>query len=353
MRFPEDSNPAFHCIADDWDAFEPYWQACKHGSYARPLRIALQEFYGVDDLTGENWREIVRKANENNTPGIYRRIFKEACGVERSVLCSGSLPDADDPLLLGNIVAPSMQVTSKQSMEGLVEKVDGASVRTLDDLIEAMGRWMEIQAADGAIEFKTRAMPVERPSREKAGEALSRLLAGVALCTDESNELCTYLREADAKKAAELGLPLAIHTGVWGDFRSLSVTDLIGFVGRNPETKMDIYHLGIPEVRSAVQVVKNFRNAYLNLCWAHVVANDMVVATLKEALDMVPTNKVFAFGADYILFIEKVYGHLQMARENVAQVLGDRVDRNLMDLSDAEEILRMWFYDNPKEFYGL
>ncbi len=353
MPFPEGAAPAFACIEQHWDAFEPYWRLVKHGSYARAFRIALQKFYGVDDLTRENHAEIVRKANEDNAPGIFKRIFNDACGIEKSVVCSGALPDRDDPLLVGNIVAPSMQITSKQAMDGLVGKVDGASVRTLDDLVEVMGRWMEMQAADGAIEFKTRAIPVERPNRDKAAAAFSSMVAGVAFSTDESNQFCTYMREADAKKAAELDLPMAIHTGVWGDFRDLSVSDLIGFIGRNPATKMDIYHLGIPEVRAAVQVVKNFPNAYLNLCWAHVVASDMVVATLKEAMDVIPMNKVFAFGADYILFVEKVYGHLQMARENVAIVLGDRVDRNLMDLSEAKEVLRMWFYDNPKEFYRL
>ena len=42
-----------------------------------------------------------------------------------------------------------------------------------------------------------------------------------------------------------------------------------------------------------------------------------------------------------------------MARENVAIVLGDRVDRNLMDMDEAKETLRAWFYDNPKTFYRL
>jgi len=79
----------------------------------------------------------------------------------------------------------------------------------------------------------------------------------------------------------------------------------------------------------------------------------MVTASLKEAIDMVPVNKVFAFGADYVTFIETVYGHLYIARENVAIALGDRVDRCLMDLDDAKEILKAWFYDNPKRFYGL
>jgi len=74
---------------------------------------------------------------------------------------------------------------------------------------------------------------------------------------------------------------------------------------------------------------------------------------MKEAIDMVPFNKIFAFGADYVFFIEKVYGHLQIARENIALALGDRVDRGLMDLDEAKAILKAWFYDNPKQFYNL
>jgi hypothetical protein len=89
------------------------------------------------------------------------------------------------------------------------------------------------------------------------------------------------------------------------------------------------------------------------LCWAHIVAPEMVVASLKEAIDMIPLNKVFAFGADFVTFIESVYGHLHMARENVAIALGDRVDRRLMGLDEAKQILKAWFYDNPRDFYRV
>jgi predicted TIM-barrel fold metal-dependent hydrolase len=227
-------------------------------------------------------------------------------------------------------------------------------VASLDELLEATASWMEKQVKEnGAIVFKTTTWPIDQPDREKAQAALDKILAGEVMEHEEERELAVFLREADATNAGELGVPLAIHTGVWNDFRNLDARHLIQFIFRNPETRMDIYHLGIPNVRETLQIVKNFPNAYLNLCWAHIVASDMVVQTLKEAIDIVPLNKVFAFGADYIHFVEKVYGHLHMARENIAIALGDRVERNLMDLDEAKHILRAWFYDNPKEFYGL
>ena len=354
MTFSKPGPAGFREMKEDWDALEPYWLATRHGSYTRPFRLALQKFYGVDDLTRENWRDVMEQINANNTPGIYKRVFHDACGIEKAIVCAPNLPAKDDPIFKGNITSPSLRATSKQGIEDIAQDVGAPTVASLGELLEAAASWMEKQVKEnGAIQFKTTTWPIEHPDREKAQAALNKILAEEELEYEEERELAVFLREADAKNAGELGVPLAIHTGVWNDFRQLDARHLIKFIFRNSGTKMDLYHVGIPNVRETLQIVKNFPNAYLNLCWAHIVASDMVVQTLKEAIDMVPLNKIFAFGADYIHFVEKVYGHLHMARENIAIVLGDRVQRNLMDLDEAKHILRAWFYDNPKKFYGL
>ena len=345
---------AFHCVPDDWQAFAPVWQACKHGSYARPIRIALQEFYGVDDFTEENFLDIVAQINANNTEGIYDRIFRQKCNIEKSIVCSNVLPDADDSLLCGNIYSPSLAFNTLSGIEQIAKEMEfDRPVSTVEELVEIGDAWMELVARRGAIEFKTRATSVQNPDRDSAQGILERLLAGETICENDVAPLSSYMREFNARKCAELQLPFAIHTGVWEDYRAIEIADQIPFILRHPETRMDLYHVGIPHPRDAIQIVKNFPNAYLNLCWAHVVAPDMLVQTMKEAFDMVPLNKIFAFGGDYLYFIEKTYGHLQMARENLSLVLGDRVDRGLLDLDEAKVILKAWFYDNPKQFYKL
>ncbi len=246
-----------------------------------------------------------------------------------------------------------MLVGSPQGIELMAKAVGASDVKSLDELIAVSDAWMEHQVKQGAIEFKTGAVPCEHADRETAAEIAARALKGESVSTAEAQIVGVFIRDENARKAAELGVPLAIHTGVWNDFRTNDVKHLIGLIARHPDTRMDLYHLGIPSVRDAIQVVKNYANAYLNLCWAHIVAPDMLVTTMREAMDMVPVNKVFAFGADYILFVEKVYGHLHMAKENIALVLGDRVERCLMDLDEAKVVLKQWFYDNPREFYGF
>ena len=353
MPFPKGVWPAFHVIGDDWDAFEPHWSAVKFGSYARPIRIALQRFYGVDDFTRENYLGIVKAINESNKRGIYDRIFREECGIEKVIICSGALPDASDPLLAGNLFIPMNMnaAASKSTLDALAAHVGRSEIKTIDELVEATDYWMETHRKQGAIQFKVYAIPVEHPSKDKAASALRLLRTGKALPPGADEELRAYMRETHAKKAAELGVSLSIHTGVWNDFRKLRVEDIVGFIERNPDTPMDVYHLGIPSPRAAIQTIKNYPNAYMNLCWSHIVASDMVTQSLHEMIDMVPLNKIFAFGGDYTLFIEKVFGHLQMARENIAIALGSRVERNLMDMDDAKQMMRAWFYDNPKQFY--
>lgn len=153
--------------------------------------------------------------------------------------------------------------------------------------------------------------------------------------------------------ASELGLAVGVHTGMWGDFRALDPKHLIPAIIRHPETKFDIYHMGMPWVRDTGIMGKNFPNVWLNLCWSHVISPRMVCSALDEWMDLVPMNKIIAFGGDYDKQIEKVYGHLVMARENIARVLGGRVDDGLMTEEEAITIAKKWFYHNPKELYDL
>ena len=343
----------FYLIKDDWDALEPYWNNVKHGSYARPLLIALKKYYDVDDLTRENYTDVLTKINENNKPGIIKRVMQDDCNIVKSINCRNEVSKYEDDFVLSNVSSPSLVCNSKAGIDIMLEYCGRDKIENIDELIELGNVWMEKKAAEGAIEFKGRANPVGKPDKDKAEEELQRILKGENLIEWDTQNLTAYVFEDNIHKAAELDRPVAVHTGVWHDFRNLDVVDTLNIIERNPQTRFDIYHLGIPNTRTAVQIIKNFPNAYMNLCWAHIVAPEMLIQTMKEAIDMVPMNKIFAFGADYVRVIEKVYGHLQIAKENISIILGDRVDQGQMDIDTAKEIMLKWFYKNPVEFYRI
>ena len=67
---------------------------------------------------------------------------------------------------------------------------------------------------------------------------------------------------------------------------------------------------------------------------------------LEEMLDSVPANKIFGFGGDY-RYPELSYGHLIMARQNIARVLAARVEAGRCTEDEAVETARWLLHDNP------
>jgi predicted TIM-barrel fold metal-dependent hydrolase len=203
------------------------------------------------------------------------------------------------------------------------------------------------------VGLKTRANPYGKPERQAALDAFESLRDGKVRQLPPVNPLRDYITDRTIDFAARHELVIAVHTGYWGDFRELDPLHMIPLLQRHPRARFDIYHLGYPWVRQALMLGKGFPNVWLNLCWTHIISQRFARDGLEEALDLVPVNKLLAFGGDYHTPVEKVYGHLVMAREDVAYVLAKRIERGLMTEERALEIARMWFWDNPKELYHL
>ena len=51
--------------------------------------------------------------------------------------------------------------------------------------------------------------------------------------------------------------------------------------------------------------------------------------------------------------MEKVYGHLKMARQNIARVLAEKVQEGSFSRAEASLVARRLMFDNPNEFYRL
>ena len=83
-----------------------------------------------------------------------------------------------------------------------------------------------------------------------------------------------------------------------------------------------------------------------------IISQAQTCSGVDELLDQVPINKVLGFGGDYARPVEKVVGHLHMAREDFAAVFARRIDRGRMSFDEAMEILHMWFWENPLDLYN-
>jgi predicted TIM-barrel fold metal-dependent hydrolase len=117
--------------------------------------------------------------------------------------------------------------------------------------------------------------------------------------------------------------------------------------------RFDVFHLGMPMIRDAILIGKSYPNVTLNLTWCPLISQVQTCRALDEIIDLVPLNKVIAFGGDYRAAVQKVWGHLVMARECVATALANRIEAGSFDRAEALRIARMWFHDNPARIYRI
>ncbi len=91
---------------------------------------------------------------------------------------------------------------------------------------------------------------------------------------------------------------------------------------------------------------KNFANVYLDLCWLHIISPKVARDCLSEWIETVPSNKIMAFGGD-LSYVEGAWTHAEMARENVARVLAEKVDSGYMTEDDAAALAEKLFEPTP------
>jgi len=335
-----------------WPLFAPILANIRYGSYARPAFIAAKEFYGFDDINEETYRPLSEAMQAANTPGIYRRVLVEKCGIKAALTQAGRT-DYDDGLLI-----PLMPLDTYAGVGAWRDLAQRAAAidevpNSLDEYLETIREGLRKWKTENVVGLKMVSRTYGPPSRARAVELFENLRNGSCESLPEMNPLRDFLMESMLDLAAEEGLVVAVHTGMWGDFRTLDPQHMIPIIQRHPATRFDLYHAGMPWVRETGVIGKNFANVWLNLCWCHIISPKMTRSFLDEWLDLVPINKILAFGGDYGTPVEKVYGHLTMAREDIATVLANRIDEGLLDLDDALLIACKWFYENPKELYGL
>jgi predicted TIM-barrel fold metal-dependent hydrolase len=344
---------------EKWRRVKPCWGAVRYGGYARIARLTTRLLTGADDLDDDSVAAVTDAMRRDNTPGLYRRWFRERCRFERLIVSNGTRPvetyayTADDLALMSLIIG----IVSPRSAAELqvYEKGTGLELRTPAALKKGLEIYIAAQAVDrGVVGFKAMSQYLaDAPAEAAVERALVALVQGRTLEAGAQADLNRFFYDEAFKLVRETRLPVGVHCGVWGDFRASDVTNFIGVIQRFPEIAFDLFHMSIPSARENALVVKNFRNAYGNLCWSPTLSPAIFESALAEWLDMVPVNKVTAFGGDVIFGPQAVYGSRAVCLDSLARVFADRVEAGRMTITEAQAVLKAWLYDNPRRLYKL
>jgi predicted TIM-barrel fold metal-dependent hydrolase len=363
-------------LDERWTEFAPVWEAVRPTAYGRALLLAARDLFDIADINEATYEELSDKISASNYAGWYRYVLKERANIALSIL----QPLSDDPTPLEKIdrrfFAPVIGlddfVTPCNRIElRALEQQTNVTIHSLDDLLEAMDTALERAVAAGVVAVKT-ALAYTRPLRfdkvakadaERVFNQISRYPFAFDETTQqppvswtEAKPLQDHLMHQVIRRAIELHLPIQVHTGLQegnGNFVANSnPLHLVNLLIEYREAQFDLFHGGYPYQSEMATMGKNFANAYLDLCWLHVISPWVARQTLHEWIETVPANKIFGFGGDYA-FVEGAYAHARLARDNVARVLADKVESGYLTEDEASTLALRLLHDNGARFFGL
>ena len=354
-----------------WRAFEPFWKSARLTGYGRALRIAIEDIYGVDQISGATLPEINRRIEAANRPGLYEEILIRRSNIAYSVLDDywNAAPVRPDPRFFvcarkfDRFVAPQ----SASDIRNLEELTD-VSITGLAGLKRAMETSFQQSLEIGMVTVKStlaynREIHYVEVSERDAESSLQSLLganrtspAGFRSRVERPfRPLEDHMFHHLIGLAAGHGVPVQIHTGLHagnGNFiENSKPTHLTNLFFLFPQVQFDLFHMSYPYQGEAAAIAKVFPNVYVDLCWAHIISPSASRRALHEFLDTVPSNKIFGYGGDY-RYPELSYAHAKMARRNISQVLTEKVSEGACSEEDALELGRKLLHDNPDALFG-
>jgi predicted TIM-barrel fold metal-dependent hydrolase len=367
-------------LEDRWKSFLDYWVEVENTGYAQAIKIAARDLYGVEEFSVDSWRKLRDSMKNFHKKGLYEHVLKTKSGIDLSI------NDVSSVEMDGRFNVPVMNfddyaiATSREDVKQL-SIILGEPIHTIEDLLNALKKHYD-SVANKIVGVKIglayeRILSFEKTERAEAEKVFNRIYrtktfesvevmpygsrplsrnvpSGIDFA--EAKPLQDYMVHLIIQLASRYGHPVQIHTGLHeGNENIINHSNpalLVNLFMEYPEVKFDVFHAGYPYFRELATIAKNFPNVYPDLCWIHVVSPKAARSILSEWLDMVPSNKILAFGGDY-RFVEGVYGHIKIARRNIVKVLNEKVEEGEIELKQAYTIAKKILRDNALKLFSL
>lgn len=354
-------------VKDKWKIVEPYWEIARYTGYGRSLDISAQELYGIDRIDGTTVEELDKKFRQSFGEKHFNKVLKEKSNIKISLL--------DHPLAFESdytYYRPVMHIDHLIFLKTafdikLIENETNTTITSFNAYIQACDKIIYSYLEKGIIAYKCglaymRPLKFDRFSAYEAEKEFNKIFSSDYYIY-KSNEIYSpgksfqdYMMHHILDILNENNAILQLHTGIQEGNGNIiynsNPEQLSNLFMEYPNVTFDVFHIGFPYQNVLSAIGKMFPNVFIDMCWAHIISPPTCIRILGEWLETMPYNKISAFGGDYC-FIDGVYGHQYLARENVSKVLAQKVEENLFDIKTAKKIAKDLFYNNPVNIFKL
>jgi len=357
-----------------WKIFKEFQKKISLTSFTRNVIRFLQDLYGLegDFITDDNWIILSKKVKEAyKDENWYNYVLKKRSKFKISFLDSYWSVEKfnydpkffipvlrTDAMILGRKYIPPFANTLFGHTT--IEKIAQVWNISLDDF-ESFQSIVDIAIQKykkkncPAIKIATayvRSLYFEKVPKNKAKLIYAKDLATVTF--DEQKKLQDYMAHYIIQKATKENLPVQIHTGLFTREATINYSNpekLNNLFVEYPNTKFVLFHFSYPYIPQVFSLAKMFPNVFLDFCWVPMISINIAKRALNDFLDLIPYNKLM-WGGDAPR-VEEAYAGSRMAREVIASVLAERVEKKNINIDRALEIASAILHDNASKFYNL
>jgi len=364
-------------ILDKWHTLEPYWHAARNTGYSRSLDIAAKGLYGVDGVNGKTIEILNEKFLASRRDALkgsvshYKYVLKEKSKIKVSILdeVTEEMTEVPDTNYYRPVIRMDWYL-NPDSVQGIrrVGEEAGISIHSLEDwkavvkfkLDEAVKKFNIVGLKSGLA--YERSLYYAKVPAHVADTQFCEILGGthprsvhiprIVMPKEFQDHMMHYILSLLEKRDMTIQFHTGLQEGSGNHISNSNPEHMTNLFLEYPGVKFDIFHISFPYQQSLGVMAKNFPNVYIDMAWAHIISPETSIRAIVEWLDSVPANKICAFGGDYF-FVDGVYGHVTLARENVAKALAIKVDRGSFGMERALEIMHWMFNDTPSKIFNL
>jgi hypothetical protein len=356
-------------IREKWKLAEPYWELCRYTGYGQGLDRSVKGIYGIDRIDRDTIEELNRKFLGLFDSGThYQKVLKDLSKIKISLLDSESALNADGRYFISVNRIDSLVYPLSGANLVKLENSGNGTINSFDDYLAACeAQILGFVRQTGSRILKCglayqRSLAFSRCEKAEAEKGFNNFFGSdrafdkSSLPLKPSPAFQNYVMRHILNVAQKENLILQIHTGFQEGTGNLLANSnpvlLSSLFLEFPRLQFDLFHIGYPYQRETGALCKMFPNVSVDMCWVHIVSPNASVETLSEWLEVFPYSKICAFGGDYG-FVDAVFGHQQIARENIAQALSGKIEKGTFDLNTARKIAKAILYDNPARIFGI
>lgn len=377
-----------------------FLERLRYHAYFVWLQKSLQELYALTEpISATNWDQVSAQIQQaHQQPGHHLALLSGPCAYRKIVQDAYWDPGSDNGY--PDLFTPSFRINAFHFGYGpWTTDQDGSSpyalyprpfITDLDEYLDWVRQKIVEKKAQGCVALKLpiaydRGLDFTEVPHDQAQAAFGRLVAAF-LKASQKPQPAMQLSSASAmvsnvpvqpatslppvpgvmvedikafqdflffqicRNAAELDLPVQVHTGMGQGWRTNAMW-LQEVIQKNPQTRFVLMHGSYPWIEDIPALVRLYPNVFADLCWLPLGSTRAGKYLLHELIENATSEKVM-WGCD-TWTAEESYGALLSLRFVLSSVLAEKVSDGYLTTQDAYQIIDNIMYRNAVDFFHL